>query len=267
MRARPISAVIVDDEHLAAAYLEKIVSSFEGVEVAGVFATANDALAGIEGRTVDVAFLDIEMPQISGLDLLERLKELDPDIEVVLVTGYDQYAMKAYEKHALGYLLKPCRREDVEYYITQVRHLRGKRTKRVLSVKTFGRFDVFAGDEVIAFSNAKAKELLALLVDARGGEVSVEMIATTLWEDHPFDESAKALVRRAIADLRSIGRTLGVEDLIAGSRGSVSLNAAHVECDLFRYLEGEDIPYPGSYMEQYSWAEGTAAALSFGSLG
>ena len=266
MKTKPLCAIIVDDERLAALYLERIVSSFDDVEIVGVFANAREAIAGIEGRTIDVAFLDISMPQVNGLELLETLKTADPNMEVVLVTGYDQYALEAYRKHALGYLLKPCTKEDVEYYLDQVRHLRRKRRKHVLVVKTFGSFEVYANGEHVTFANAKAKELLALLVDARGANLSIETIANALWEGHAFDESVKALVRRAVSDLRRLGKSVGAEDLITGSRGFVGLNTSLVSCDLYDYLANNDAEFPGTYLEQYSWAEETAAALAFGTL-
>ncbi len=268
MRGRPLKAVIVDDEQLAASYLERLVTSFDDVEVAGVFSLPGEALAMIGSDEIDVAFLDIEMPGMSGLDLLEKIKLNDPGVEVVLVTGYGEYALEAYEKKALGYLLKPCSREDVLYYLNQVRELRRRRRKRIFDIVAFGNFEVYADGERVPFSNAKAKELFALLVDARGASVSIESIATTLWEGHPFDDSAKALVRRAVSDLRHVARDYGSEDLIVGERGYVSMNASLVNCDYFDYLDDPGlVEFPGEYMTQYSWAETTSAALSFGTFG
>ena len=266
MESNSIRALVVDDEHLAAVYLEKLLSSFEGVTVAGLLSSSSDALEFIASEGIDVAFLDIEMPGMNGLELLEEMKKVDQDIQVVLVTGYGQYALEAYEKHALGYLLKPCSREDVAYYLDQVRRLCGNRRRKPLRIAAFGPFEVFAGDERVAFSNAKAKELLALLVDARGAGVSIETAASVLWEGHPFDDSAKALVRRAVADLRKVAREYGADGLVAGERGFVSLSSGLVDCDFFGYLETGSPEFGGEYMSRYSWAEETAAALSFGRL-
>lgn len=265
---RTLKAVVVDDEQLAAAYLKKLISSFDDVEVAGVFPFPDLALDMIRSKEIDVAFLDIEMPGMSGLELLDKIKQCDPGIEVVLVTGYGEYALQAYEKKALGYLLKPCSQEDVGYYLNQVRELRRRRRKQIFDVVAFGNFEVYVDDCRVVFSNAKSKELLALLVDARGAGVSIETIANALWEGHPFDDSAKALVRRAVADLRHVARGHGAEDLVAGERGYVSLNTALISCDLYDYLKNPAaVDYPGEYMAQYSWAEATAAALAFGSIG
>lgn len=267
MSRAKMKVVIADDEQLAAAYLERLVSSFDDVEVAGVCSLPQNALAAIESQEVDVAFLDIEMPGMNGLELLDAIKSKDPGIEVILVTGYGEYALDAYGKHALGYLMKPCSRDDVEYYLNKARQLRRTQRKQVFSITTFGSFEVYANGERVAFSNAKAKELLALLVDARGAGVSVESVASALWEGHAFDDSAKALVRRAVADLRHIARDYGVENLIGGERGFVSMNTSLVDCDLFDHLENPaSVKFTGEYMTQYSWAEPTAAALSFGEL-
>ena len=66
---RTLKAVVVDDEQLAAAYLKKLISSFDDVEVAGVFPFPDLALDMIRSKEIDVAFLDIEMPGVSGMEL------------------------------------------------------------------------------------------------------------------------------------------------------------------------------------------------------
>ena len=266
MESRSIRVVVVDDEHLAAAYLERLLSSFDFVDIAGVFASPDEALALIGSEPVDVAFLDIEMPGTNGLKLLEAIKEADPGIQVVLVTGYGQYALEAYEKRALGYLMKPCSRGDLEYYLEQARQLCASRRRKPLRVVAFGPFEVYAGAERVAFSNAKARELLAFLVDARGVGVSIESVASALWEGHAFDDSAKALVRRAVSDLRKVASKHGASGLVSGERGFLSLNPELVECDFFDHLESGSPEFGGEYMSRYSWAEETSAALSFGRL-
>lgn len=267
MKNAKIRVAIVDDEELPAAYLQQVLSSFDDVEVVGVYDDPTRAVSEIGELLVDAVFADIEMPGMSGLELLGKIKLADPMVEVVMVTGYDSYALKAFEGRALGYLMKPTSRDDVAYYIDQVRELRRRRRKRVFEVRTFGAFDVFADGTCVMFANAKAKELLALLVDARGAEVSIERISYVLWEDHAFDESVKALVRRAVSDLRRAAREYGCDDLLVSGRGSVALNRQRINCDFYDYLESGQTGFDGTYMEQYSWAEETAAQLFHGTIG
>lgn len=257
-----IQVIVVDDEPLAGCHMVSLLGTCDDVVCLGVFRRGRDALAFLEENTVDLAFLDIEMPGMDGLALAERMRAIDPFVEFVFVTGYGQYSLAAFEQYALGYLLKPCDRTRMLYYLEQARYLREKRSRSVLHLRTFGSFDAFVKGEPVLFSNAKAKELLALLADARGGQVGMEKACDLLWEMHPYDESVKALYRRAVSDLRkTLGEYCG-PGVLRAMRGAISLNASVVSCDYWRYLEGESELFSGEYLSQYSWGEATLARLT-----
>jgi len=97
-------AVIVDDERLARKELLRLLSAHPEIEIIGEAASGTAALALIQKHEPDLLFLDIEMPGMTGFDLLDRLRDL-PD--VIFTTAYDQHALKAFEVNALDYLLKP----------------------------------------------------------------------------------------------------------------------------------------------------------------
>ena len=80
-----------------------------------LFNSSQQAYEWARKHQVDVAFLDIEMPHISGMKLAESLKALNPDVKIIFVTAYDQYAVKAFKIKAFGYLLKPYTRADIEF--------------------------------------------------------------------------------------------------------------------------------------------------------
>lgn len=97
-------ALIVDDERLARKELINLLSQFDHVEVVGEANNVEDAKEKIESLSPDVIFLDIQMPEKTGFDLLE---ELDTVPHVIFTTAYDEYALKAFQVNALDYLLKP----------------------------------------------------------------------------------------------------------------------------------------------------------------
>jgi two-component system, LytTR family, response regulator len=97
-------ALIVDDERLARKELINLLSQFDHVEVVGEANNVEDAKEKIESLSPDVVFLDIQMPEKTGFDLLE---ELDTVPHVIFTTAYDEYALKAFQVNALDYLLKP----------------------------------------------------------------------------------------------------------------------------------------------------------------
>ena len=99
-----IRAFIVDDEPLATGLVEELLSTHEDVQVDGIYHDGFTALKAIQNQPPDLLFLDVQMPKISGLELLELLDEIPP---VIFTTAFDHYAVQAFETHAIDYLLKP----------------------------------------------------------------------------------------------------------------------------------------------------------------
>ncbi|ERM83432.1 transcriptional regulator [Rhodonellum psychrophilum GCM71 = DSM 17998] len=97
-------ALVIDDERLARKELITLLSQFDQVEVIGEANNVDDAKEKIDSLLPDVVFLDIQMPEKTGFDLLE---ELDNVPHVIFTTAYDEYALKAFQVNALDYLLKP----------------------------------------------------------------------------------------------------------------------------------------------------------------
>ncbi len=102
---RKLKCLIADDEPLAAHLLESYVKRIERLELVGVYNSASDALKALEDNTVDIAFLDIQMPQISGLDIARSIAY--KPVAVVFVTAYRDYAFEGFQVRAFDYLLKP----------------------------------------------------------------------------------------------------------------------------------------------------------------
>src|ERR1017187_136549 len=99
-----MKALVIDDERLARLELRRLLGAHPEVEITGEARGGEEALALIPKLVPDVIFLDIQMPGMSGFDLLERLEDLP---QVIFTTAYDEYALKAFEVNALDYLLKP----------------------------------------------------------------------------------------------------------------------------------------------------------------
>jgi len=99
-----MKTIIVDDERLARKELQSLLARFEQIEIVGEYGNVEEALVGIEQLKPELIFLDIQMPGKNGFDLLEEL-EVVP--KVIFVTAFDEYALRAFEKNAVDYLLKP----------------------------------------------------------------------------------------------------------------------------------------------------------------
>jgi len=110
--------MIIDDERSARNEMRRLLADYPGFEIIAEAKDADEAKALIEDKQPDLIFLDIQMPESSGFDLLESLEQVP---QVVFVTAFDQYAVKAFEVSALDYLMKPVRAERFAKAMDQVR--------------------------------------------------------------------------------------------------------------------------------------------------
>lgn len=124
---RRVRAIIADDEPRARQFLQHLLSEHEGLEVVGAAKGGAEALAMIERLAPDVAFLDIQMPDLSGLEVARHLRGAAMPV-VVFVTAYDRHAVEAFELAALDYVLKPIKRERLAEAVRRV--VDDVRTKR-----------------------------------------------------------------------------------------------------------------------------------------
>jgi two-component system, LytTR family, response regulator len=107
---KPIRALLVDDEPLAREMIREMLKDDSAAEVVGECVNGREAIEAIQEHNPDLIFLDVQMPEIGGFEVLEALKSVHMP-HVIFVTAYDQYAVRAFEVHALDYLLKPFDRE------------------------------------------------------------------------------------------------------------------------------------------------------------
>lgn len=113
-----MKALIIDDERLARKEILRLLENHPDVEIVGEAANSEEALLLIDEKEPELLFLDIQMPGKSGLDLLS---DLDHAPEVIFVTAYDEYAIKAFDVNALDYLLKPVEEERLAEAIQKVK--------------------------------------------------------------------------------------------------------------------------------------------------
>jgi len=128
VQATPLKAVIVDDEALARGYLREMLRAHPEIEIAAECANGFEAVKAIAETVPDLVFLDIQMPKLDGFEVLELI---DPGPAVVFVTAYDEYAMRAFDAHAVDYLLKPFGVERFERALERARARLGERTPPV----------------------------------------------------------------------------------------------------------------------------------------
>lgn len=254
----------VDDEPRALRDIcETLGEAVANCELAS-FTSPAKALEYGESNPIDVAFLDIEMGRISGLALAKKLKDLNPDIHIIFVTSYEKYAVDAFRIHATGYLMKPVRAEDIQRELTFIYGSNPTETCSKIRVQTFGGFDVFVDGKPLIFKRAKAKELLAYLIDRRGNSVTTGEACAILWEDAVDDKGQKSYFRTVVTDLRATLRSVEIEDILIKGFNHIAVDANRLDCDYYRFLEGDPQAvnsYRRDYLPSYSWAEFSLGVL------
>ncbi len=191
-------AIVVDDELLVAEQIDRMLAN-AGVDVLACCVNPHEAIGMAKALQPDVLFLDIEMPELSGLEIAERVYADKLDMEVVFITAYNQYAIDAFRVNALDYLLKPVMEEDLRRSLERVGIRRQHRVgiavgcgPKSSTVSLFGKFALqMDGDsEPVRWVTSKCAELLAyLLLQPREKEVSKWELIEALW---PAQDTEKA---------------------------------------------------------------------------
>jgi len=119
---KSLRVFVVDDEPLAARRLARLLTETGRVEVVGTTSDPEEALVFLRENEVDALFLDIQMPGLTGFDVLARLDDHPP---VVFTTAYDEYALRAFEVYAVDYLLKPIETEQLARALAKLERVRG----------------------------------------------------------------------------------------------------------------------------------------------
>ena len=249
--------IALDDEELALeGLMDAIRACAPNAELHG-FSYAEDVLVFLRDHSCDVAFLDVEMAGINGVELAEQLKLRNPDVNLIFATGFSSYQGNAFDLHASGYLMKPITAEKVKRELDNLR--RPVPEEKRIQVQCFGNFEVYLDGIPLEFKYHKTKELLAYLVDRKGALCTNGEIIAKLFGD----DNHNAYLRSLRKDLLDTLEAAGGADVITQQRGRLGIVPQAIRCDYYDWCDGKRMgnAYLGEYMAQYSWSEYTNAAL------
>ncbi len=259
-----MNVIAVDDEKLALETLiDSAVKIMPNTEVHG-FRNAEEALEYVRKNGCDIAFLDIKMRGMTGLELAKKIKDICSVANIIFVTGYSEFTLDAFRLYASDYLLKPATPEAVESALLHLRNPIKPKNDKKIRLQCFGNFEAYANEEPLVFTRSKTKELLAYLTDRMGSATTMGELMTILWENGPDTPSRQSNLRNLISDLKHTLSEAGAADVIIKKHNTLAINCEKVDCDYYDFLR--HIPYAvnsyhGEYMTQYSWAEITTASL------
>lgn len=241
--------------------LGRVCIKIKGIESVKEFDDPTLVLEYARNNMISFAVLDIEMLEMKNSDLDIELKRLYPNIVLIYINSSTYDLLEAMRfRGDYGIMVSFDRFE----FLKMARRVRCQEKREKIRVVMFGRFQFFVSEQLVYFANAKAKELLALCLDHRGGEVSMEEAVDKLWPHRAYDDKVKKLYRKAVTALQATLREAGVEKIFITRRGTCYVHVGNMECDYYSFLENrnqEKSLYAGSYLFDYEWGEETVAFL------
>lgn len=256
-RCTRMKIIVVDDELSALhVFLSEVIGERD-VEYKFYRDDVDAVCNRVAGGNVDAAFLDIRMPDVNGVELAEKLIDIDPTLKIVFITGLSVSANDLPERvkeHTVGFLYKPYDAATLQKCLSLIRN-----KKRTLLVKMFDTFDCFVDGKRVHFSSAKSKELFALLIAYNGKMLTMNDAISQLWADGDTEKS-KILYRDAVWRLRKTLNDIGVA-CVEWKRAAISLDKSQIECDYWNYLLTGRGGYRGEFCKTYDWSVSYLAEL------
>ena len=249
-------AIIVDDEPLMIKSFMRLSSGIPDLNIVGKLECGLDTIEFVKNNDVDIVFLDIVMPDITGIECAKKLKEMRPDIIIVFISAFDEYVRDSNKIGGDYYIVKPYKREVLEMTVSRMKLLQ-KRQRKKLFVQTFGRFSLLDDGKPVNLTG-KAKEILALVVTKRGKEISNEELYSTIWEDRPYSNDAMKVYYNALKRLKESLAENGLSELLVSSARGQRVNTEMFDCDYYDLLDSnmtDQNKFEGEFLSEYSWGE------------
>lgn len=262
-----IKAFVVDDEEHALTILELFLERIGGVSVIGRSKNGFDAIRQLRSLEPDVLFLDIDMPEMNGLELAEMIRNENDDVHIVFVTAYDQYAVSAFEQAAVDYILKPLELERLTKAIGRVRKERVRHGESAqpgipataartggskLAIRLLGPFYAgVEGGQDLRWRTAKEKEVLAYLALHRDAGVHRDLLIDDIWPDDNY-QKAKVYLHTCVSLLRKNIKEIGLEGVVKYEKERYFLDPDRVDIDFYHFkknLKESKKPGPISPLE------------------
>ncbi len=277
---------------LALRDLERQLQKIGGIEVADKFQDGASALEAAPGIQPDVVFLDIDMPEMNGVELAERIQELLPRTEIVFVTAYEEFAVKAFELNAIDYVLKPVHSERLVRTIARLSSRKEAADEedtpedKPTLIRCFQCLQIdFAEPESIPWRTSKSQELFAYLIHRRTQPVRKDALLDLLWPEADLKRGYTQLYT-AIYQIRKTLTARGIDIQIGNHEKGYLLHLNGLKLDVDEWERGlQQAPpltadtlaqhmalvdlYRGDYLAEYDylWAEGERERLRRAWLG
>jgi two-component SAPR family response regulator len=279
--------LVVEDELDTLNEIEDYIRAYD--ETSEIVACSNPlhAIKSCQALPFDAALLDIQMPEMSGLELADCLSAMHPRICFVFITAYNNYAAEAFELNAIDYILKPIRQERFNKALAKIEKEFSEREKSRIgsssevSIQAFGKMVVSAGDTILKWKRHKSAEIFAYLLHQQGSPVHKEKLCEMMWPEYD-PQKALTYLQTIMYQLRKNLAEIGDGSIAieyADHCYRLNLNGVRFDVDLFTEayeqafqssppsqdaLVKAEQTYTGAYFEEegWIWALGRQQTLS-----
>lgn len=233
-----MKTITIDDNRAILELMKYIMNKIDPSGSHFFAASAEEGYEIIEREQIRIVFLDIEMPEISGVKAAKYLLEKYQPMDLIFITGHSEYALTAHKLHCSSFVSKPFDEEDITEALKWLRN--PELAEKKLRVRCSGSFAMFVNDQPFRFERKLTSELFAYLVYKRGAFATNSEIITVFWDGN-LDK--KDLVRKYIKDMRDCFVRVGAENVLIRMKGEIGLNMSEIA------LEGD----PEKLIEQFGW--------------
>jgi two-component system LytT family response regulator len=235
--------IVIDDEKAMHLIMTKMLGKLPDIEIAGCFSDTTSASRYIEEHEVHVAFVDISMPQESGMQFAERIAMQHPDLYIIFVTSHKDYALDAFELSALDYIVKPVSLERIEKPVTRARAIHrftetadsGLGLNRVQNY-VLGGLEVRTTHGSVKWISRKSAELFGYLLLHRGRIVSRARIVSEVFGDMPH-KNAETYLNTSIYQLRKAMAPHGLKSIVQSDSEGYGLDIPDASIDFVEFEE------------------------------
>ncbi len=258
-----MKTIIIDSDESLRKTLLFLVGTINVLNIVGVFNNPNVAIEYVKNNPTDLVILNIQTLEMDKFVFSKKLLEINPGLNLIYMTREKIFEMGECYQRNIDLSLKSLNSKEIQDMIQSLKQLERSGQKHIYA-RTFGYFDLFIDGRPIMFKSAKAKELLAFLIDRQGGTVTTDQIITVLWENRPNDEATQSLCSKIVKKLKRELDEYKIGSILIHKRGVRSIDVSQIECDMYELMRGSvkaKEQFFGDYMLEYSWAEGRVEAL------
>ncbi len=240
-----MQVVCIDDEHLSLDYLERQLQKVNNVEVTATFTNPLKGIRYILQEETDIVFLDIQMPQVSGVELAEQILAEKPEVIIIFVTAYEDFAVDAFHLGVMDYLVKPVNLDRLQITMERIeKHMESRQLETVQSPKKlrikvtpYLAFEVEPNMfEPLQWRTGKTQELFLYLLLNSNMLVEKSSIIDLLWGEYDLDR-AYALLYTTIYNVRQQLKPYHEHIVLHNRADGYLLGLNDVEIDLVSWEE------------------------------